>query len=480
MPKILDKKQIPGLKGTVVLNGSGTSAGKYFYREWDKATRSYRSEMLEGATDIDEACEQAIEVAFKFRTNASKETDAAPIGNVLTTPSGRIKRQKKVTVIDAGFNWIGIEKARLDSGLIKQSTYDSKELLVRMYLLPYLAEQSVVHTHQIDHNTFRDYLVFRAKTTAIVRAREISTLKEWVFNYLMPNRLLTEMPTKSWFPSQKVRQTDRMRNPAVNPDDWKVIINYVRGTWREHLRKTGHQNHRAFFWRDLFWHFLLFAKNTGMSPEEILKLKWKDVEIKDVGRIDSKGERQEWLVAYVRTIRSKTSQAREIPCNQGRELKRWMGYIKDYLKKYNIKDEVTGDTLVFGNPNHNFKAYSYSLYGMAWRDIYKTIQPKLRGHKFSPHDYTIYSLRSTFIENHLLKGTDLFLIARIAGHDVKELMKSYERMDIRARAKEITSIDFGRKEEKEYAVDLISSNEEEQAFDAFLNKIEGTKYSNRN
>ena len=54
-------------------------------------------------------------------------------------------------------------------------------------------------------------------------------------------------------------------------------------------------------------------------------------------------------------------------------------------------------------------------------------------------------MRSTFIEDHLLKGTDIFLLARIAGHDVKTLMQSYERMDIRRRAQEITSINWGAK-----------------------------------
>ena len=51
--------------------------------------------------------------------------------------------------------------------------------------------------------------------------------------------------------------------------------------------------------------------------------------------------------------------------------------------------------------------------------------------------------------DHLVKGcrywTDIFLLARIAGHDVKTLMQSYERMDIRRRAQEITSINWGAK-----------------------------------
>ena len=65
-------------------------------------------------------------------------------------------------------------------------------------------------------------------------------------------------------------------------------------------------------------------------------------------------------------------------------------------------------------------------------------------------------MRATFIEDHLLKGTDIFLLARIAGHDVKELMKSYERLDIRTRAKEITDARKDRHQESNNIIDVLN------------------------
>jgi hypothetical protein len=100
------------------------------------------------------------------------------------------------------------------------------------------------------------------------------------------------------------------------------------------------------------------------------------------------------------------------------------------------------------------------MYGKAWIECREEASKKLRGHRFSDHPYTLYSLRATFIEDHLLRGTDVFLLARIAGHDVKELMKSYERLDIRERAKDIYSIDFGKKKEEEFVVDLLEPEDE--------------------
>ena len=68
-------------------------------------------------------------------------------------------------------------------------------------------------------------------------------------------------------------------------------------------------------------------------------------------------------------------------------------------------------------------------------------------------------MRSTFIEDHLLKGTDIFLLARLAGHDVKELTKSYERLDIRSRTDEISTIKLNKKKEEEFIIDLMKDEQ---------------------
>ena len=72
------------------------------------------------------------------------------------------------------------------------------------------------------------------------------------------------------------------------------------------------------------------------------------------------------------------------------------------------------------------------------------LEGKLKGHKFSDRKYTLYSMRSTFIEDHLIKRTDLYLLARVSGHSVTTLMESYERLDIRQRAQELTTIEYGK------------------------------------
>ena len=52
---------------------------------------------------------------------------------------------------------------------------------------------------------------------------------------------------------------------------------------------------------------------------------------------------------------------------------------------------------------------------------------------------------SSFIENNLAAGKDIFLIAKAAGHDVKTLMKHYDRIDPRKRSREMTNFEMGAK-----------------------------------
>ena len=46
-------------------------------------------------------------------------------------------------------------------------------------------------------------------------------------------------------------------------------------------------------------------------------------------------------------------------------------------------------------------------------------------------------MRSTFIENHILRGTDAYLLARICGNSVATIMQTYERIDISRRTREL-------------------------------------------
>ena len=71
---------------------------------------------------------------------------------------------------------------------------------------------------------------------------------------------------------------------------------------------------------EMFWHFILFAKNTGMSLK-ILKMKWKQIEIVNERRANSQGEYVDWEVAYVEQSEQRSTST-EIPAKQAAEIQR--------------------------------------------------------------------------------------------------------------------------------------------------------------
>lgn len=453
VPKIADKRKVLGGRGTVVLYASGTSAGQYFYRELIKGTKNYKTRRIEGVSNMDEAEIAATEVAFEL----NKEPDLSIVFDKSSKSSqsrhqrdyrtGQVvdRRPRKQRIEDAIDAWLAKEQERVDAGLISQGYLNARRNGLKNHLLSYLDHKLIIYTNEIDLNTFTDYPVWRAQTTPIARRQEIKWIKEWCLRYLVKNKYIdTDLVLdKAFLPNVLVKQTDLMKNPAINAEDWKVIIDFVRDDWR--LRPLNQENKGAWFFRNMFWHFILFMKNTGMSPEEILKMKWRQVEIVDVGRINSKGVRVNWEVAYIRTIRSKTQQAREIPSNQARELRRWKKFLDEFISDKDLAVNITKETLVFGQPHFGWNSFSYKHIGETWREIRREIGERLQGHRFSPHPYTVYSLRSTFAEDHLLKGTPVLEVAEMMGHSVVETQKTYARLNLRKKGREITMPELGRR-----------------------------------
>ena len=470
MPKIADKRKVLGGRGCVVLYASGTSAGQFFYRELIKGTKSYMTRRIEGVSNMDEAEAAATEVAFEL----NKKPDLSllwdkPKGNGSEAPkrdyfSGRVvsRKPRSIPVSQAVQNWLRLEYEKADSGLIRRDTVDKKAGLCRRHLIPYLESKGVTRTAQIDATTFEGYPIYRSASTPLGRRQELGTIQEWCRNYLVKNRyldssLLLDKQTPL-IPRTVIRQTDLMKNPAINPEDWKIIVNYVRDVWKKESL-TSHPKAAGWFYRNMFHHFILFAKNSGMSPEEVMKMKWKQIEIVDEGRINSKGEKVSWEVAYIRTIRSKTQQAREIPVNQARELRRWKQWLDEYIIERDLRNvQVKKDSLVFGNPHYNWRAFSYKYIAKSWVEIRNKLKDQLIGHRFSPHPYTIYSMRSTFIEDQLMKGTPVMEVAEMAGHDVRETQRTYARLNLRRKGTELTLPEIGKKRLESKLVNLFADD----------------------
>lgn len=527
MPKLLEKRKIEGLNGSVVTY-CDKNIGQFFYTEKVKGANRYRTKLIKGAATMDQAISLAIQVALDMRSEEPHYLSSlAPQKAVpITDPNdklsilereekllkskeryekrlAKLQESKFINADEAVDRWIKVQRKRVRAGSLEENSYSHKEIILRVHLKGYLTYKKVTRTSQINKQTFDDYLLFRNNTTRINQQREITVISEWVKEYLMENEFIsdTNWVKKRWMPRVDVRQIDRMANPAINSHDWQEILKYVRNTWLKEANAKSlpyHSEQRRYF-RYLFWNWILVAKLSGMSPEEICKLKWKNIDIRNVGRIsneklqedieyyrsegievedpDYQYDPSEWVpdldalgrkdryIAYINTIRDKTSEAREIPTNLGEVFIRLMRFQRDFLKEKEFEYQVDrADGYVFFNPYNDYKPISQARIGQNWRSIRKHLTDKglLKGHKFSNHPYTLYSMRSTFIEDHLLRGTDIFLLARMAGHDVKTLMQTYERLDIRERSKEITDINYGKKKNEIKQVNPMDKIREEE------------------
>ena len=473
MPKVIDKRKILGGRGTVVLYASGTSAGQYFYREY-VGNDSYKTRRIPDATTMDQACELAVEIAFKFNKQPDLSFVFQGEGKKQATKQRKAvrvseRKRRKQLVKNAIDSYLVKEQERVDAGLIVQSHFNRKRNGLANHLASYFESKNILYTSEIRQDTFTDYPVFRSVATPVVRKQEVKWIKEWCLNYLVANRLMDSdlLLNRNFIPKVIVKQTDLMKNPAINATDWDIIVDFVRDDWMK--RPLKEWNKSGYFFRNLFHHFILFAKNTGMSPEEIIKLKWKQIEIIDEGRTTSSGEEASWEISYIRTIRSKTQQPREIPANQARELRRWKKFVQKYIADKGLKDprspfeplKITRDTLVFSHPKYGFRPTSHTNLGKWWREIREELADQLSGHRFSPHPYTLYSLRSTFIEDHLLKGTPVIEVAQMAGHSIVETQRSYARLNLRQKGREIATPEFGKKQRSGGVVkDLFEEDEE--------------------
>ena len=473
MPKLLDKKKVLGGRAEVI--SYERDPGTFFLRKFIDG--SYRTEKLEDAKTLDQAEQAAFEVFLRWEKQGSSVVPVTAGIDVLSVTSkgsgggshhhdpvpGRKRRNLSPSVKSAVQEFLIHEKERVDSGRLEQSTYDRKRGALLNHLLPYLAKKGVSRCNQFQVGTFKEYEIYRKGARNFTVWTEVSKIADWINNWCIPRKYLPPevIGQKKFIPEIKISGDDLLANPAINPDDWKVIVDHTRDKWRKTV--ASHPNHRAYYWRTMFWHFILLMKNSGARPEELLKLRWKDVEIRDYKRENSKGEEVERLICFIRVQSAKTKQWREIPCNQGNELRRWRNFIDEYMKNNpKMRRQITYDTKVFGYPAKDMETHKYGQYQKAWEMIRAAVEGKLRGHKFSPMPYTIYSMRSTFIEDHLYKRTDLFLLSRVTGHSPQMLLKHYEKIDVRSRAEELTAIEFGKKKEIEpELIDLIGDDPEE-------------------
>jgi integrase len=302
--------------------------------------------------------------------------------------------------------------------------------------------------------TFEDYPVFRKDVSKGTRITELRDIGVFFRNYMVDNEYVEEKVawSRNFIPSITMGEDELDANPAINQWDFKIISKHLRGQFL-----SDSADDKRGYSRQMLFSLVHLLKTSGCRPIEMISLRRRDIEITNPMRWSESFD--QWEDDYKLKIhirKSKTSKKRDVLCrsNAGQHMLTFLKYQREYMDKYHPKTVVDSTSLIFGKPSEQMeKNFQYGWLSTMWRTlIYQPLKPQLKGNKFSERPYTLYSLRSTFIEECISDQLDVYLVARLCGNSVNIIQRYYDRHDILNRADEVQHIERGKKKPPEVQV----------------------------
>ena len=433
MPAI--NETIPVGEGLSVFNYKSGKQG-WFLRQWNKPERRYRIKKIDGATTKEEALANFYKAVVAF-----SETKQRTNSRTLPTNQGS-------TLSECVDDFLQTESGRVSADLLTDKTHIRRRASLRI-MLEYFETKGITYPQQLDALCLEDYPVFRRSIRKNSRRCELKDISIFLRTYLVQRGLMGAdiAMTKHFIPRIVITDSELDANPAITPEDYKVINRFMRDKWKDKAEQT-----KGWFSRNYLYNFVHLLKNSGMRPIEMLSLKRKDITITNPMRWSE--SLNEWCDDYKLKIhirKSKTGKKRDVLCrsNAGQRMIEWLEFQSSYMRKNYPRFELNGEHLVFGKPEDLLdKPFNHSYLDQLWRQqIFLPLKGRdlLDMNSFSERDYTLYSLRSTFIEECITDGLDIYLVARLCGNSVDIIQKHYDRHDVLKRADEVQAIEYGRK-----------------------------------
>ena len=448
MPKLAQKAKALSGKGSVVSYAHEPT--KFYFRELIAGTKNYQSQLIKDAETLDEALEKCID-AYTALRQAEKlfggraittYSNHAAVQQVKDKGKSRIKTKELKICVD---EFLKAELQRRDAGLLGSSTYDTKKRTLTKWMLPYLLEKGCSHSQHIEAETFKEYPVWR-KAAKSTRKLELVNIKDFIENYLRAKNLMREgIDFNKIIPRIKILDSELDGNPPLDEANWIKVLSALKENCK---RAERNPNHRGHYFNRMFYHWVIIARNSGLRPDvELNQLRWCDVKSVNVGReSESQGKRVDKWISVIYVKQSKTGKQRTVPANGvDKQLQDWKKEQEEYIKRYCPKVEVTDKTLIFGNPYREMGKYSMEHIYRVWRNMLDAMKEPLAPYVFSERNFTLYSLRSTYICNLILQRKGIYDVAKLAGHTVAVCEKYYARLDMAVKAEEMTEFDYGRK-----------------------------------
>ena len=423
-----------------VFNYQSGKAGWYL-RQWNKAERKYRIKKIEGATTKEEALANFYKAVVSF-TETDQRVNTKHVNVNSASYSLTVEGLTLIELID---DFLHNESERVSAGLKASNAHSRRKTSLKTFK-EYLRVKEITYPSQITPLLLEDYPVFRGSMMKHTRKTELKDISVFLTTYLVQRELLTNEIARgrNFIPKVAIKEEDLDANPAITPKDYRTINSFFQ-VWVKQA-----PTHRGSYMRQHMYSMVHILKNSGLRPNELLSLRRKDIKITKQERwSESKDRYVEHLKLLIHVRKSKTGKRRDVPCvsDAGEHMVKWLKFQSAWMSHDYPRFCSSETDLIFGKPQEMFdKGFHYHYLNCVWREqVYLVLRPKLGMNRFSERDYTLYSLRSTFIEDCIAEGLDVYLVARLCGNSVEIIQRYYDRSDILKRSDEIQYINLGRR-----------------------------------
>ena len=347
------------------------------------------------------------------------------------------REKKKLSIVKLTQQYELHMMERVKRGQIKQSSAEASLKMMKR-ITKWIKKQSTQTTDKVERDTYKRFgdemLNDYKPKTVNGDVVQFNNYLSWLAEEGHISR--DDKPTL-----KKVKDRTRYNvetNPAFTGVDYKIFIEtfnrYEIGDGKD---RDDPDEYQKWWNRRIAGVFVRMMYYSGARPHELLKMNMRDIEAQEYklpnGEMTMRG--------LLRIPYATKTGFREAVIN-GWVVKRLI----DHLRAYNhprTKLEVNDETPIFVNPERGV-AFSLEMF----RDH---IQETLRLCNLDNKKYTIYSLRSTYITEMLLRGANIDDIARNVGNSAETIRKHYDNVQNILKSDELLKMNkhFMRNTEEE-------------------------------
>ena len=478
----LQKVKSKALGGRAEIVEFCRAPGKYYLRVYLPATastkRRYEHRQIVDATSLEEAEANALEVYMQMQSPALVNaglTSKPKRGR----PAKPEKKGRGLSMPEAFRLYLADQHKRIGAMVgvnITERVYKNREEQIRNHLQPYCWEHGIQKTTDIVLDSFDNYELWRKNIKKHTIRNELSMISFFLKWCKRKNHLTvdTEMKFDELIELPVLLGIDMQGNPPYVDEDWDLFNKNLRRWVKESegiLPSLGFHNSRVCHWRHMVWTLMMILKTSGMRPCEARRLTWEDVDFVAYPRASKSSDTGTKLVAaciFKVYDDKKTGMPREVGADCSVRLLEWRERVDRMLAEKRAKGKnypLRKDTdLILANYDNDGKPFCYSNISKAFREeLRDPIEDQFVGPRNTKtNKYTIYSCRSTRVNELVNRRVDPLIIAKQLGHSPQTMMKFYQRGDVRDRAMVeavLGAIPFGEKpmDKRVYKADEITA-----------------------